>query len=270
MYVPEVKELAFFNSENGEKSIERYKSHFKGRSDEKAFGEISVKYICSDDAPYRAYSHLPNVKLFASLRNPVDLTYSYYWHLQRQNFQGWRLELVERIESFEDAIEEIPEKLLAPGFHYRNLRRWLQYYDRSQLHVILFDDIKKEPEKVLSRLYEHLGVDPTFRPDSMKKTGHSARRGTSPRGPIVERVRQFLYMSLNRHIYHPLKRAIGPHMADRIKEALHLRHVMERFFREEGYPEMKPETREQLYETYGEDIQKLESLLDRDLSHWTS
>ncbi|WP_103027254.1 sulfotransferase domain-containing protein [Salinibacter altiplanensis] len=233
-------------------------------------GEVSAKYISSDCAPRRAYSHLPNIKLFASLRNPIDQTHSYYWHLQRQNFQGWRLELVDRIESFEDAIEDMPEKLLSPGFHYRNLQRWLQYYDRSQLHVILFNDIKQEPEKVLSRLYKHLGVDPTFRPDSMKRTGHSARRGTSPRGPIVERVRQFLYMSLNRHLYHPLKRVIGPHTADRIKEALHLRQIMERFFRKEGYPEMKLETWEQLYEIFREDIQKLESFLDQDLSHWTS
>jgi hypothetical protein len=231
-------------------------------------GEVSVKYICSDRAPRRVHSHLPGVKLFASLRNPLDQTYSYYWHLQRQNFQGWRLELVDRIESFEDAIEEIPEKLLSPGFHYRNLQRWLQYYDRSQLHVMLFDDIKQEPEKELSKLYDHLGIDPTFRPGSMKETGRSVRRGTSPRGPIVERIRQFLYMSLNRHVYHPLKRAIGPHTADRIKEALHLRQIMERFFRDEGYPEMKTDTRERLCQIFSEDIQKLESFLDRDLSHW--
>lgn len=264
----EVKETGFFLSNTDEKSIEEYKNHFEGECGEKSIGEISAKYISSDHAPRRAYSHLPDVKLFASLRNPLDQTYSYYWHLQRQNFQGWRLELVDRIDSFEDAIEEMPEKLLAPGFHYRNLQRWLQCYDRSQLHVILLDDIKHEPEKVLSQLYEHLGVDPTFRPDSMTKTGRSARRGTSPRGPIVERVRQFLYMSLNRHVYHPLKRAIGPHTADRIKEALHLRQIMERFFRSEGYPEMKPDTRERLHEIFREDIQKLESFLDRDLSHW--
>lgn len=163
----------------------------------------------------------------------------------------------------------IPEKLFRPGFHYQNLQRWLQYYDRSQLHILLVDDIKEDAERELARLYDHIGVDPTFRPESLQQTGRSPRRGTSPRGPFVERIRQLLYVGLNRYLYYPLKQAIGQYRAERIKESLRFRQIMERWFRKEGYPDMSPDTRDQLQEVFEDDIQKLASFLDRDLSHWT-
>jgi len=269
VFMSRVKETDFFVSDTIDGHIDEYASHFEGGSHAEALGEVSVWYMHSDVAPEQAHSCLPDVKLFASLRNPIEQTYSYYWHLQRQNFQGWRLELVEQIDSFEDALDVIPEKLLKPAYHYRNLQRWLQYYDRSQLHVLLLDDVKEDAGRELARLYNHIGVDPSFRPASMQNTGRSARRGTSPRGPLVEWMRQRLYVGLNRYLYHPLKRAIGPHTADRIKEILRLRQIMERWFRKEGYPDMDPDTRDRLREVFEDDIQKLENFLSRDLSHWT-
>ena len=269
VFVSDVKETNFFVFDTIDGRLDEYTAHFEGAGDAKAVGEISVSYISSDVAPRRAQAHVPEAQLFASLRNPIDQTYSYYWHLQRQNFHGWDLERVHRIQSFEDALELIPEQLLEPGFHYRNLQRWLEYFNRSQLHVLLLDDIKDDAGRELARLYEHLGVDPTFRPPSMREDGGSARRGTSPRGPLVERTRQLLYYGINRCLYHPLKRAIGQYRADQLKEFLHLRQIMERLFRKEGYPDMEPETRERLRGVFEEDIQKLASLLNRDLSHWT-
>jgi hypothetical protein len=269
VFMSDVKETNFFVFDTIEGRLDEYATHFKEGAGAEAVGEVSVSYISSDVAPRRAHTHLPDAKIIASLRNPIDQTYSHYWHLQRQNFQGWRLELVEQIDSFEDALDVIPEKLLAPGYHYRNLQRWLQYYDRSQLHVLLLDDIKEDAGRELARLYDHIGVDPSFRPESMQDTGRSARRGTSPRGPLVERVRQHLYVGLNRYLYHPLKRAIGPHTADRIKEIFRLRQIMERWFRQEGYPDMNPDTRERLRKVFADDIQRLEEFLGRDLSHWT-
>jgi len=269
VFMSDVKETNFFVSDAAEDRLHKYRTHFEGASGAEAVGELSVWYIHSDVAPQQAYKCLPDIELFASLRNPIDQTYSYYWHLQRQNFQGWWLERVDQIDSFEVALDVIPEKLLRPGFHYRNLQRWLQYYDRSQLHILLVDDIKQDAEHELARLYDHIGVDPTFRPETMRGTGRSARRGTSPRGPITERIRQLLYVGLNRYLYHPLKRAIGPHSADRIKETLRLRQIMERLFRKEGYPDMNPDTHDRLSEVFEDDIQKLESFLDQDLSHWT-
>jgi hypothetical protein len=269
IFVSDVKETNFFVFDTIDGRLDEYTAHFEEAFGARAVGEVSVSYISSNVAPRRAHTHIPDAQLFASLRNPIDQTYSYYWHLQRQNFHGWDLERVNQIQSFEDTFEHIPNQLLEPGFHYRNLQRWLQYFDRSQLHVLLLDDVKEDAGCELARLYEHLGVDPTFRPSSMRTGDQSARRGTSPRGPLVERVRQLLYYGINRCLYHPLKRMVGQYRADRLKEALRLRQIMEQLFRKDGYPDMNPDTRDRLKEVFEDDIQKLEDFLDRDLSHWT-
>jgi len=269
VFVSDVKETNFFVFDTIDGRLDEYAAHFEEAAGANAVGEMSVSYISSDIAPRRAHTHLPDAQILASLRNPIDQTYSHYWHLQRQNFHGWDLERVNKIQSFEDALEVIPDQLLEPGFHYQNLQRWLQYYDRSQLHVVLLDDVKDDAERELSRLYQHIGVNPTFRPSSLRSDEQSARSGTSPRGPIVERARQLLYYGLNRCVYHPLKRAIGQYRADQLKELLRLRQIMERWFRQEGYPDMDPDTREQLRGVFETDIHKLEDFLDRDLSHWT-
>jgi len=268
VFMADVKETNFFVFDTIEGRLDEYTAHFEGAGDAQEVGEISVSYISSEVAPVRVHNVLPDVKLVASLRNPVDLTYSLYWHLQRQNFHGWDLQRAHQIQSFEEALDVMPDRLLAPAFHYRNLQRWLQYFDRSQLHVLLLDDIKDDSARELAGLYDFLGVAPGFRPDSIEEKGRDARRGTSPRSPTVERARQMLYYGLNRYFYHPLKRAIGQYTADRIKEAFRLRQIMERLFRRDGYPDMNPETRSHLCDVFADDVRQLQDFLDRDLSHW--
>jgi hypothetical protein len=269
VFVADVKETNFFVFDTIDGRLDEYTAHFEDVSDEDAVGELSVSYIYSDVAPQRVHRHVPDARLFASLRNPIDQVYSLYWHRQRQNFHQWHLEPALEIDSFEKALDVFGDKLLDPCRHYSNLQRWLQHFDRSQLRVLLLDDIKEDAGREIAKLYEHTGVDPSFRPDSMQDTGRSARRGTSPRGPLIERARQVLYHVLTRYAYHPLKRAIGQYTADRIKETLRLRQVMERLFRRDGYPEMDPDVRARLRSEFEDEIRGLESLLDRDLSHWT-
>lgn len=97
VFMSDVKETNFFAAGSVEGRLDEYTAHFEGVSSERAIGEVSVWYIHSEIAPRQAYAHLPDAQLFASLRNPINQVYLYYWHLQRQNFQGWWLERVDQI-----------------------------------------------------------------------------------------------------------------------------------------------------------------------------
>lgn len=268
VFMADVKETNFFVFDTIEGRLEEYTAHYEDASGEEAVGELSVSYIYSKMAPRRVYRLIPDAKLFVSLRNPIDQAYSLYWHRQRQNFHRWDLKSALEVDSFKKAIKVFTDELLDPCRHHRNIQRWLQYFNQSQLHVLLLDDIKEDADQEVAKLYEHIGVDPSFRPNSMQDTGRSARRGTSPRGPLIERTRQVLYHVLTRYAYHPLKRAIGQYTADRVKEMLRLRQMMEHFFRQDGYPEMDSDIRSRLQEEFKDEIRSLELLLDRDLSHW--
>jgi hypothetical protein len=200
------------------------------------------------------------------LRNPIEQVYSHYWHLTRQNFHQWGTSKLPR--NIEEAIEQYGDKLLGPAYYFNHLQRWLRYFDRSQLLVILFDDIKSRPQEVLTNVYGFLGVDETFEPPSIHRKDSSVRLGTSPRSPVLGRIHSSLYDQLNRNVYHPLKQLVGPRAAIRMKDALKVRSIMERLFQREGYPEMRPRTRALLQERFAEDIQNLGDLTGLDFSQW--
>lgn len=270
VYVADVKETNFFIFDTIEGRLDEYRTHFEAAANEQAVGEISVSYWYSKVAPARVYKYLPDCRLFVSLRNPVEQIYSLYWHRQRQNFHRWDLDLAKNVDSFEAALDVFSEELVEPCRHYRNIRRWLDYFPPSQLLVLLLDDIKDDPANQISRLYSHIGVDSSFEPDLTDVEGRQARQGTSPRGPMIERSRQILYHFLVRYAYQPLKQVVGQYTADRIKETLGIRRLMEKGFRRQGYPEMAPSTRRRLEERFENEIRSLSSLLGRDLSHWTA
>ena len=76
-----------------------YLALFQGRTDQKAVGEASVRYLYVPEAAARIHERLPEVRLIAVLREPVSRLYSHYW-MNRQ-FQLEDLEL-------EDAIAAEP------------------------------------------------------------------------------------------------------------------------------------------------------------------
>jgi hypothetical protein len=265
VFVADVKETKFFSWGHTIRDLGDYREHFAGAMEE-AVGEITTSYLFWEGTAERVHDVLPNAQLFVSLRNPMDQVYSHYWHLRRQNFHQ---EENPRPGSFEEALEMYPDKLLRPAQYAEHLDRWLDRFDREQLHVIFYDDIQTTPETVVERLYAFLNVDPSVQPSALNTTGTSVRRGTSPKSPFFERVYNRLYDGLTQYVYHPVKQRIGPARAERLKNMLRVRESLESLLREDGYPEMTADTRERLREHFSDDITRLEHLTGHNLSHWT-
>jgi hypothetical protein len=135
---------------------------------------------------------------------------------------------------------------------------------------LLYDDIRSRPDEVLQQLYAFVGVDPSFVPPSCSDRGSDVRRGTSPRGPRLERTQQAVYGFLSTRVYYPLKQLIGVRRAMVVNEVLGIRRILEFVFQRPGYPTMAPSTRVFLAERLGDETTRLEQLLDIELSHWRS
>ena len=267
IFIATCKETNFFDYATIEGRIAEYEAHFTDSAGAVAVGEISTRYLGSTRAPERIRCLLPDVRLFVSLRNPIDQVYSHYWHLLRQNFHQWDRR-THAPRSFEEALELYPQRLLQPATYHHHLRHWLSYFDRSALLIMFYDDICTRPREVLDELYAFLGVDSTFVPPSIGQTGASVRRGVSPRSPLLGRMHDFVYVRLNHTIYRPLKRIVGTRSADQIKNGLRFRQVMEALFLRQGYPPMRPATRAMLRERLAGDIDNLATLTGRQLNHW--
>jgi hypothetical protein len=266
VFIAKVKETKFFDEEIIEGRMNEYEKHFVGSEGYTAIGEVSVRYLSSKRAAERIKKFIPDVKLFVSLRNPVDQIYSHYWHLARQNFHQSDTSKVP--QSFEEALDRFKDRLIEPALYYKHIKRWLKCFDKSQLLIVFYDDIRSRPLQVINNLYSYLGIDNKFRPQSIKQTGPSVRRGTSPRNPKLGQIHAQLYNQLNRKFYYHFKRLVGAWTADRIKDILKIRLIMEFFFMQKGYPNMLPQTRKYLRKCVADDIQSLSRLTGCNLRHW--
>jgi hypothetical protein len=265
IFFASVKETMFFHKGfYSEERLGDYREHFAGAGDAKAVGEFSTNYFSSEQAAQRIRKHLPDAKLILVLRNPIDQMYSHYWHLLRQNFHHADVER----RTFEEAMGLYREHLIEPSLYWKHLQRWLELFPREQVHIILYDDIRKEPQRVMRDLYAFLGVDESFVPGALGEQSSNTRQGTSPRSPAAARMHASTYQFLVHHVYRHVRGVLGERRADALKESLRVRQIMEGIFNRPGYPPMKPETRESLRQKLAPEIQGVASFLGRDLSHW--
>src|SRR5947209_12357751 len=105
------KETHFFD-ENFAKGIDWYRAQFpfvlqkqytkKVLKQDFLTGEGTPYYMLYPHAPRRTFELVPQVKLIALLRNPVDRAYSKYWIEKMGEFDTW---------SFEDAIKGEQERI---------------------------------------------------------------------------------------------------------------------------------------------------------------
>jgi len=260
------KETYFFDYDRIEGRLDEYERHFERSEGEEAVGEVSTRYLASEQAPSRIRRLIPEVRLFVSLRDPLEQVQSHYWHLHRQNFHQWDRDNVP--DSFGEALCRYEDKLLDPVRYYTHLQRWLQYFDRSQILILFYDDIQSRPGVVLRRLYEHVGVDADFEPDGLRQQDSSTRKGVAPRGQTFDQIRRILYDVLNRKVYYPLKNTIGVNNAHKIKEFIGARRLIEAVFMKKGYPEISKKNKVYIKKEVLGEIEKIRKMTERELSEW--
>ena len=259
-----VKEPRFFAHEGGSSDItgirgraprytqwDQYLKLFEGVQNEKAIGEASPLYLYKPGVAENIKKYLPEVKLIAILRQPADRAYSHYVMLAGRG--------KESAKSFEEALERERDRIKEGwneafhyrnwGFYYRQLCRYYQIFDRSQIQVFLYDDLKKDPAKFIRELYRFIGVDPDFLP--AQKVIHN--KSGYPRAPKIhdllsnKHLKQWLPFSLPSGLKAFFKRIKNRNLA---------------------YPPLSPQTRAELTAEYQEDIRQLAKLVEKDLSIW--
>jgi Sulfotransferase family len=147
--------------------IDTYRALFRGVTDEKAIGEASPLYLYSPEAPARIKHYIPQARLIAILRNPVDRAFSSYLHCVRD--RG------EPLQDFAQALREEETRIedgWGPIWHYKNvgfysaqLERFFDTFRRDQIKVFLYEDLKEDPVGVLRSTYRFLEVGETRLPD---------------------------------------------------------------------------------------------------------
>jgi len=231
---------------------EEYLALFDGVTTETAIGEASVGYLGREVAPAAIHRDVPDAKLFATLRHPVERAYAAY--------MGMRLAGREPASSFREALDLEQSRMERNwsfggyrkyGLYSNQLNRYYSLFDREQIRIYLFDDFKADPTAVVMDILGALGVDTGFVPDTSVR--HN-RTGTI-RNPLAH----FIW-TRSRPIRVGLRRHLSPALRDWAFP----------FFTKSGVdkPPIPDEIRAELMEFYRSDIEELQDLIDRDLSHW--
>jgi hypothetical protein len=185
---------------------------------------------------------LPDARLIVMVRNPIDRAYSHYWHNRSRSRED---------RSFEDALAyesgladgdrmKIRYGYVSRGMYAARLKRVLELYPQDRLHVIVLDDMSKDPVGVFRRTCTFLGISDEFPPSD-----------TNSRKNAFLGVRSSAVLKLWTRVPRPLARVVR-----------HANATGER------YPEMRDATRKQLAGLYAEDVGALGAMLGRDLSGW--
>jgi len=142
-------------------------------------GEASPYYLFHPAVPERLAATLPEARLIAILRDPVDRAYSQYQLSLREGHETLTFE--QALDEEPDRVAGVEQRLLAEpgfrspahrhmtyqarGFYLDQLARWWQHVPRERLLVLRSEDMFQHPAEVYRRVTDYLGLEPHERTD---------------------------------------------------------------------------------------------------------
>jgi hypothetical protein len=157
VYVPVQRKEVHYFDRYFERGPEWYQSYFPAADAVdryRAIGEITPDYLATAEVPARIHALLPDCRLIAILRNPVDRAHSWYQYARRTRNEG---------RDFETFLREEPAAL-DWGRYHRHLQRYLALFPRQALLVLVYEELVRDPPAELGRLARFLGIA-TIPPD---------------------------------------------------------------------------------------------------------
>lgn len=239
---------------------------FRGRT-ERCLGIRRPNYMGRSEAAPRIGEILPDAKLIAVLRNPVDRAVSAAHHQMVESF----IPLMNIEECMRQALAgELQRRyprawqILEFGLYYKSLRLYQSFLDRGRLLVIDQTRFLNDKEAVLGEVFAFLGVDAGFVPAdlaSRKQPGHYH--------PVSQRLARLANAISHRRDDDNLRahpRGLPARIVGRgVKQAA---NIVEAALAAGRRPELGAGCRAELYAYYRDDIENLERLLGWDCSVW--
>lgn len=178
------KEIHYYNFHrfNG-KNLNWYKSFFPLRSTTKITGEASPYYLFDPRVPEQLKKDIPNVKLIALLRNPIDRAYSAY-SMNARRVKG-SYPTFEQAIANDDMSKEASRLYLWRGLYAQHIESWLPHFRRDQFMFIKAEDFFMDPKATLRDVYHFLDIREVFPPNlRAQEVGEYAELPTELRGEL--------------------------------------------------------------------------------------
>ena len=246
------QEIHFFAFEyDYQKNIKKYQNKFRSWQGEKIIFQTSPYYLYLPAVPERIANIIPDAKFIFILRNPIDRAYSHYWHSVKYAYEKL---------SFVEAIRLEPSRI-ATNFHYNRkysylnrgkypeqIERFYHQFGRENILIIFFNELTKDINQVLVKCALFLDIDASLFPLNLTQIINTKKNQSRlPRNYYVQKISSSMKNS-------PL---------------LFLSVLLDKFnLKLTTYPPIEKETKIYLQDYFEPEINKLEKLIDQDLSYW--
>ena len=234
------------------RDLEVYLKLFKNVRNKSVLGEASTSYLFSKVAAREIHRFNPSSKILIILRNPVDRAFSHYL----MNLQLGLTDNTDFLSEFFEDLQKtekgwgISHLYLELGLYYEQVKRYLDFFTNKNVKIVLYEDFKSQPEKVLKEIFCFLGVKRDIFIDFSKKFNVS----TFPKFPRLNAFLKKNVVSFKSYNPHGVKKFIKKNY--------------KRMFFKSQKPSLSFEARIRVFDYFKNDIQNLGKLTGLDLKKW--
>lgn len=266
IFMPEHKEPQFFGADlthqHAPLSEADYLGLFKGAKPGQRVGEASTWYLYSRTAASEIKAYAPDARIIIMLRNPVDVMHSLHGEL---SFYGG-----EEIADFAEALAAEPDRKRgerrkqggrAEALYYRDavrfadqVERYLATFGRDAVKIILFHEFVANVAATYADTLRFLDVDASFVPDFEVVNESKRPRNRRLQALIVRPPGPFVRLI-------PMLRRFP--LAHRLRAAILFANSQSI----ERQP-LDPDLRRRLTVELAPEVERLATLIDRDLTAW--
>lgn len=134
-------------------------------------GETSPGYTSPDhpEVPGRMATTLPDVRLLCLVRDPAERALSHYRHHRREGDEQRRVD---------QALLDPESHYLARGRYHALLQPYLDLFAPEQLLVLVSERLRRDRRDELRRVYAHVGADPDWWDEGLRRDWHVAESDT--------------------------------------------------------------------------------------------
>ena len=227
---------------------------------EKIKGEWSNLYLYSEKAALRIKKHNPDAKIIMCLRNPALRAHSQYinrkYNATIMPFYSFRY-----IVNHEDKY-----KYLAHGLYAYYIKYYQMLFPKKNIYIIFYEEFLKNPKQEIQKLFSFLGVDPSVVPPSINRYiyDRTKRKFYSLYAQSIINILISFYKNIPNTV-RPIFRKLG------VRKLLRKLKHLNRYKRNSQKFEkstIDSAMHEQLKEFYKNEIEELETLLNRRLDFW--
>ena len=153
LFVSQEKELHYFDRDF-HRSIRQYARHFAQAGD-RVKGEITPAYAILDPSTIHfIHKVMPDLRLIYLLRNPVERA----WSQAYMNLVSIPGRPYEEVDPAEFVRHFRSPRSVLRGAYLQCIDHWLECFSKEQLLIEFFEDIAEQPQALLGRVFDHLGV----------------------------------------------------------------------------------------------------------------